>query len=86
MCSTRDNVEHMSKMIQIRNISDEAHRVLKTRAAAAGMSLSDYLRVDLEAQAKLLSWDEVIQRSRARGPSGVTREQIVADLRELRGD
>ncbi len=76
----------MSKMIQVRNISDEAHRVLKTRAAAAGMSLSDYIRVDLEAKAKTATLDEIIARSRSRGPSGVTREQIVDDLRELRGD
>ncbi len=86
MCSTRLGVEHMSKMIQVRNISDEAHRVLKTRAAAAGMSLSDYLRVDLETQAKEPTWDEVAARIQARGPSGVTDGDIVADLRELRGD
>ena len=33
----------MSKMIQIRNAPDALHRRLKTRAAMAGMSLSDYL-------------------------------------------
>lgn len=35
-------------MIQIRHVSDEVHAELKQRAAAAGMSLSDYLRVELE--------------------------------------
>jgi plasmid stability protein len=30
-------------MIQIRNVPDALHRKLKARAAAAGMSLSDYL-------------------------------------------
>lgn len=86
MCSTRLSVEHMSKMIQVRNVSDEAHRVLKMRAAAAGMSLSDFIRVDLEAAAAQPTWDDILARSRARGPSGVTREDIVSDLRELRGD
>ena len=33
----------MSTMIQIRNVPDELHRRLKSRAALAGMSLSDYL-------------------------------------------
>ena len=33
----------MSVMIQIRNVPDDLHRVLKSRAAKAGMSLSDYL-------------------------------------------
>ena len=30
-------------MIQIRNVPDDLHRQLKSRAALAGMSLSDYL-------------------------------------------
>lgn len=30
-------------MIQIRNVPDALHRELKSRAALAGMSLSDYL-------------------------------------------
>ncbi|MBA2348824.1 MAG: hypothetical protein H0V81_11070 [Solirubrobacterales bacterium] len=75
----------MSKMIQVRNVSDEAHRVLKTRAAAAGMSLSDYIRVDLEAAASKPTWEEIAAEVRAEPRSGVTRAQIVADLREIRG-
>lgn len=35
-------------MIQIRNVPDRLHRRLKARAALAGMSLSDYLRLELE--------------------------------------
>ena len=33
----------MSKMIQLRNVPDDLHRKLKSRAAMAGLSLSDYL-------------------------------------------
>jgi plasmid stability protein len=33
----------MTMMIQIRNVPDALHRELKSRAALAGMSLSDYL-------------------------------------------
>ncbi len=33
----------MPIMIQIRNVPDDLHRRLKSRAALAGMSLSDYL-------------------------------------------
>lgn len=33
----------MPAMIQIRNVPDTLHRRLKSRAALAGMSLSDYL-------------------------------------------
>lgn len=35
-------------MIQIRNVPDELHRRLKIRAAELGMSLSDYLKTELE--------------------------------------
>jgi len=35
-------------MIQVRNVPDRLHRRLKARAALAGMTLSDYLRVELE--------------------------------------
>jgi antitoxin FitA len=33
----------MNVMIQIRNVPETLHRQLKSRAALAGMSLSDYL-------------------------------------------
>lgn len=38
---------YMSKMIQIRNVPDELHRVLKARAATEGLSLSDYLMAEI---------------------------------------
>jgi plasmid stability protein len=37
----------MTKMIQIRNVPDDLHRLLKSRAALAGKSLSDYLLDEL---------------------------------------
>jgi plasmid stability protein len=37
----------MSTMIQIRNVPDEIHRKLKARAAAAGVSMSDYILKDI---------------------------------------
>ena len=58
----------MSKMIQIRNVPDETHRVLKTRAAHAGMTLSDYLLAELRRFAKLPTQDEMLARLRSRTP------------------
>lgn len=43
MCSTWLHPFGMGVMIQIRNVPDALHRELKSRAALAGMSLSDYL-------------------------------------------
>ena len=39
-------------MIQIRNVPDALHRKLKSRAALAGMSLSDYLLQQIRASGR----------------------------------
>lgn len=38
----------VSKVVQVRNVPDEVHAVLTRRAAAAGVSLSDYVLRQLE--------------------------------------
>jgi antitoxin FitA len=77
-------VENMSKMIQVRNVSDEVHRTLKTRAAAAGMSLSDYIKRDLEVSAARPTIEEIDARVTAGGPSGLSSEFIISTLRQRR--
>jgi len=42
----------MSVMIQIRNVPDALHRRLKSRAALAGMSLSDYPLAEIREAAE----------------------------------
>jgi plasmid stability protein len=74
----------MSKMIQVRNVSEEAHRTLKARAAAAGMSLSDYIKRDLEAAAARPSLEEIDTRVAARGASGLRTSTIRKALRDVR--
>jgi antitoxin FitA len=86
MSATWPNVFHMSKMIQIRNVPDDVHRTLKVRAAAEGISLSDYIKRDLEEVAKQLTLEDVFARARSRGPSRITTEEIVAGIRESRGE
>jgi plasmid stability protein len=43
MWTTCIHAFRMNVMIQIRNVPETLHRQLKSRAALAGMSLSDYL-------------------------------------------
>ncbi len=43
MCGTCFYALRMATMVQIRNVPDPVHRRLKSCAALAGMSLSDYL-------------------------------------------
>jgi plasmid stability protein len=49
-------------MIQLRNVPDALHRVLKVRAAMAGMSLSDYLLSEIRHVAERPTLDELRER------------------------
>jgi antitoxin FitA len=62
MWSTSDYVFHMSVMIQIRNVPDALRRRLKSRAALAGMSLSDYLLSEIRQIADRPTVDELRAR------------------------
>jgi antitoxin FitA len=66
MCHTCDNVTHMSRMIQIRNVPDGVHREIKARAARAGMTLSDYLKREVERLVATPTTEEILERIRAR--------------------
>lgn len=74
----------MSKMIQVRGVPDDVHRTLKARAAAAGMSLSDYIKRDLEIAAARPSLQEIDARVLERGRSGLRADTVASALREQR--
>jgi antitoxin FitA len=63
----------MSKMIQLRNVSDALHRTLKARAAMAGMSLSDYLLSEIREIAGRPTLQELAERMKARAPVRLPR-------------
>lgn len=67
----------MSIMVQIRNVPDELHRTLKSRAALAGMSLSDYLLAELRKTAEVPTIDEL--RARIASLPPVTLAESHAD-------
>ena len=81
-----DNVQNMSKMIQIRNVPDDLHRKLKMRAAKEGLSLSDYLLRMAEREANTLSIEELSERIRRRGriEIDVSTADIIREGREER--
>lgn len=78
-------VGSMSKMIQVRDVPDQVHRTLKARAAALGMSLSDYLKRDLVEAAARPSPEELDERVSARGRSKLRAKTIVKALHDVRG-
>lgn len=61
----------MSKMIQLRNVPDGLHRSLKARAAMAGMSLSDYLLMEIREIAERPTLMELRERLHQRKPVGI---------------
>ena len=73
----------MSRMIQIRHVPDRLHQRLKSRAAAAGMSLSDYLRTELERVSAQVTPDEFRYRLSALEPT-LVRESPAAAVRAER--
>ena len=71
-------------MIQLRNVSPELHRKLKSRAALAGMSLSDYLIDIIRRDAERPTVEDLMARLKSREP--IESELSGADMiREQRG-
>ena len=55
------------KMIQVRNVPDDVHKVLKVRAAEEGVSLSEYVLREIERMARRPTMEEVIARAQRAG-------------------
>jgi antitoxin FitA len=66
MCCTCIYVAGMGIMVQIRNVPEALHRHLKSRAALAGMSLSDYLLSEIRQVAERPTIDELRARLQSR--------------------
>jgi plasmid stability protein len=74
----------MSSMVQIRNVPDDLHRKLKSRAALSGMSLSDYLLSEIRQVAERPTIEELRARL-ARYPDIAVPEAPEDILRSERG-
>ncbi|MDQ2861418.1 MAG: hypothetical protein M3T55_12005 [Pseudomonadota bacterium] len=68
----------MAAMIQVRNVPDALHRELKSRAALAGMSLSDYLLGEIRQVAERPTLAEL--RARLERRPGVAPATAPADV------
>lgn len=72
----------MAVMVQIRNVPDKLHRKLKTRAALAGMSISEYLLREMERSLERPTREELLKRLRSRQrvePTESVVEAVVAE-------
>lgn len=84
MCCACKHVEHMSKMIQIRNVPDELHARIKQRAAALHMTMSDYLLLELDSVVGKPTWAELTAEIRQEEPIHLDIEQMIRGLHEAR--
>lgn len=78
MRTTCSYVQHMSRMIQIRNVPDTLHRRLKARAALEGKSLSDYLLGEVRELAERPTVEEIRARLASRSPVTPSMEPALA--------
>ncbi|MGK2958334.1 MAG: FitA-like ribbon-helix-helix domain-containing protein [Acidimicrobiales bacterium] len=73
----------MASTIQIRNVPEHLHKTLRSRAASAGLSLSDYLLGEVSRVANRPEIADVLARSGTRH-GGPNVEEIVDAVRSGR--
>ena len=76
----------MSKMIQVRDVPESVHNTLKSRAAREGMSLSDFIKRELERVAERPTMQEWLEQTRRAKPipAKQTATQVIRELRDGR--
>lgn len=74
----------MSKMVQIRDVPERVYGVLKSRAAREGMSLSDFIKRELEHTVERPSMLEWLERTQQAKPIPANRSaaQVIRQLRD----
>jgi plasmid stability protein len=73
-------------MIQVRDVPEQVHSTLKARAAREGMSLSDFIKRELELVAERPTMREWLERTQQVRPIRAKRSaaQLVRQLRDAR--
>ena len=76
----------MAATLQIRNVPDEIHAAVRTQAARAGLSVSDYLLQLVSELVNRPTMDEIVERAQtlAQAGGGASRADILAAVREGR--
>lgn len=70
--------------IQIKDVPEATHAVLRQRAVAAGQSLQEYLRGRLVDEASSPTVDEILDRAGGRAGGSIPFSAAVEALREGR--
>ncbi len=70
--------------VQIKNVPQDVHRILRRRAADAGQSLQEYLRARIVEEARRPTLDEVLRRVGERSGGQVSLTEAVKAVRDDR--
>ena len=70
--------------VQIKNVPEQTHAVLRQRAAAAHQSLQEYLRARLIEEASEPTLEEFLERAGGRSGGSVPLKAAVAAVRSDR--
>lgn len=70
--------------VQIKDVPEETHAVLRQRAARAHQSLQEYLRSRLIEEASMPTLEEVLERSGNRSGGSVSFSDAVKTIRNDR--
>ena len=71
-------------MIQVRDVPEQVHRTLKARAAREGMSLSEFIKRELELVVERPTMREWLERTEQAKPISTKRNaaQVLRGLRD----
>ena len=82
--SPADQPVESTTMIQIRNVPESLHRLIKSRAALEGLSLSEYLLKDIKRKAAkptMREWVDELHRTTKPRVGSVGAAEVIRELR-----
>ena len=72
--------------VQIKNVDEETHELLRQRAAAAGMTLGEYVLELIRKDLRKPPRAEWLARLRGLPPAGITHDEMLRDLDAQRAE
>ena len=72
--------------VQVKNVDEETHELLRQRAAAAGVTLGEYVLELIRKDLRKPTRAEWLARVRSLPPANIATEDVIRDLDEGRAE
>ena len=72
--------------VQVKNVDADTHELLRQRAAAAGMTLGEYVLELIRRDLRKPTRAEWLARVRARPPANVSHDEVIRSIDEGRAE